>query len=266
MQPYSPRPIVLLEPIGHEGWRLKVYSIVFGDSAFNRPRFDGGLAAALRELPSPAKTADRPGAGFVILHQGRDVDYVVLAWWDRENELPLRVFVRERVAGKAWRAARGGESVCVWDLQVIAAERDAYVDTVMGGGADGGDGVAEYMTRSAATELTGREMLRHAIATLAYRGEQRWLAQRPGAWHDDVARFFAGLETLDEYIASGSSLHGNAEKLLQGPIADALTHVGQLTMLRRAVGHPIRGESYARADIRRGQVGAEQAAPRVEFD
>ncbi|MDB4874262.1 MAG: hypothetical protein JWM41_708 [Gemmatimonadetes bacterium] len=306
MQPYSPRPIVLLEPIGHEGWQLKVYSIVFGDSAFNRPRFDGGLAAALRELPSPAKTADRPGAGFVILHQGRDVDYVVLAWWDRENELPLRVFVRERVAGKAWRVARGGESVCVWDLQVIAAERDAYVDTVMGGGTDG---VAEYMTRSAATELTGREMLRHAIATLAYRGgkalrgapsdfatyrvsptsrtpaevlahigdlfdwagwmargEQRWVAKLPGAWDDDVARFFAGLGSLDEYIASGASLHGNTEKLFQGPIADALTHVGQLTMLRRAVGHPIRGESYARADIRRGQVGAEQAEPRVEFD
>jgi hypothetical protein len=54
--------------------------------------------------------------------------------------------------------------------------------------------------------------------------------------------------------------------LFQGPIADALTHVGQLNMLRRTAGSPVRGESYARAEIVRGRVGAEQAAPRFEFD
>jgi hypothetical protein len=309
MQAYSPRPIVLLEPIVHDGWQLKLYSIVFGDSAFNRPRFEGGLAAALAALPSPAATAERPGVGFVILHQGRDVDYVVLGWWDRENELPLRVFVRERAAGKPWRAARGSESVCVWDVQVIAAERDAYVDTVMSGSGNTADGVSDYMARSATTELTGRDVLRHAIATLAYRGgkalrdapsefggyrsaptsrtpaeilahigdlmdwavwmargEQRWAPRSPGAWEEDVARFFASLQALDEYIAGGASLHGSAEQLLQGPIADALTHVGQLAMLRRAAGNPIRAENYAKAEIRRGQVEREQPAPRIEFE
>jgi hypothetical protein len=306
MQPFSPRPTLLLDPIVREGWRLKQYSIVFGDSAFNRLRFDSGLTAALAELPAPAIAPDRPGVGFVILHQGRDIDYIVLAWWDRENELPLRVFVRERVAGKPWRPARGSESVCVWDLQVLAAERDAYVETVMGGGVDGVDA---YLARSAATELTGREMLRHALATLSYRaakavrgtpaditaqrvsptsrtlaeilahmgdllewagwmarGEHRWVTAPPGVWDDDVTRFFAGIRALDDYIESGASLHGAEEKLFQGPIADALTHVGQITLLRRAFGSPIRGENYAKADIRRGHVEETQAAPKVEFD
>jgi hypothetical protein len=62
----------------------------------------------------------------------------VLGWWDRDNELPLRVFVRDTADGEGWRAARGSESVCVWDLQVIWAEREAYVATVMGADADAG--------------------------------------------------------------------------------------------------------------------------------
>ena len=56
------------------------------------------------------------------------------------------------------------------------------------------------------------------------------------------------------------------EKLFQGPIADALTHVGQLAMLRRMAGAPVRGENYFRADIIAGRVGPEQSARRVEFD
>jgi hypothetical protein len=80
-----------------------------------------------------------------------------------------------------------------------------------------------------------------------------------------MSRFFEALRQLDAYIASGAPMYRPAEQLFQGPIADALTHVGQLAMLRRAAGSPIRGENYARADIRRGRVGADQEAPRVEF-
>jgi hypothetical protein len=54
--------------------------------------------------------------------------------------------------------------------------------------------------------------------------------------------------------------------LFQGPIADALTHTGQLAMMRRLAGCPIRGENYYLADIRAGRVGAEQAAAIREFD
>jgi hypothetical protein len=54
--------------------------------------------------------------------------------------------------------------------------------------------------------------------------------------------------------------------LFQGPIADALQHTGQLTYLRRLSGAPIKGESYARAEIVAGRVGEEQATAKVEFD
>jgi hypothetical protein len=125
--------------------------------------------------------------------------------------------------------------------------------------------------RVSPSSRTPSEILAHLCDLMDWagwlaRGEHRWANSTPADWNDDVARFFNGLQQLDSYVASGAPLYRSAEQLFQGPIADSLTHVGQLTMLRRAAGSPIRGESYARADIVRGRVGAEQAAPRVEFD
>jgi len=97
------------------------------------------------------------------------------------------------------------------------------------------------------------------------RGEHRWHDSTPLAWTDEVARFHSTLAALDAYLASDAPLGRSAEMLFQGPVADALTHVGQLTMLRRLAGSPVRGENYARADIQVGRVGADQAASRVEF-
>jgi hypothetical protein len=151
-------------------------------------------------------------------------------------------------------------------------------------------------------------MLRHTVATLAYRGAKAmrgapghfaefrapektrtpgqlvahigdlldWalsMAQGKHEWHDSaplgwdagVQRFHGALEALDAYLASGQPLQVPAEKLFQGPIADALTHVGQLTMLRRLAGAPIRPENYFKADIAAGRVGAEQKAAAQEF-
>jgi hypothetical protein len=85
-------------------------------------------------------------------------------------------------------------------------------------------------------------------------------------WNEEVARFFAALEAFDSYLASDSALNAPEEKLFQGPIADALTHVGQITMLRRMAGAAIKGENYFVAEIEAGRVGPQQAAPRREFD
>jgi hypothetical protein len=141
MKPYAPRPISRLQDLRSGDWTLKRYSIRYGDAPFDAARFDGGRAMALGALPIAARDQGRCGAGFLIEHQGEAVDYLVLGWWDRQNELPLRVYVRE--GGAAWRTAKGGESVCVWDLQVIWAERQAYVDTVMNRASR--DGVADYL-------------------------------------------------------------------------------------------------------------------------
>ncbi|HKD18204.1 MAG TPA: hypothetical protein VKG23_10055, partial [Thermoanaerobaculia bacterium] len=82
---------------------------------------------------------------------------------------------------------------------------------------------------------------------------------------DDSARFFAALEAFDRRLRSGAALGSSAEKLFQGPVADALTHVGQIAMLRRLAGGPIRPENYHQADIAAGRVGPEQSPPRREF-
>ena len=80
-----------------------------------------------------------------------------------------------------------------------------------------------------------------------------------------MKRFHNALTALDAYLASEQPLHAPVEKLFQGPVADALTHVGQIAVLRRLVGAPVKGENYFVADITAGRVGADQAASKREF-
>jgi hypothetical protein len=152
-----------------------------------------------------------------------------------------------------------------------------------------------------------RTLLRHALATLAYRGgktvreaapefatygdgsrtpakilahmgdlmdwalsmadgSRKWHDSTPLDWEKEIERFHASIKKFDDYLASDQPLRAPAEKLFQGPVADALTHVGQLAMLRRMAGCPIRGENYFAAEIMTGRVGADQAPPRKPFD
>jgi len=154
-----------------------------------------------------------------------------------------------------------------------------------------------------------RELLRHAVATIAYRGgkavrgapetfatfkagdatrtparilahvgdlfdwglsiasgHQAWHDSTPLEWDREVSRFFEALARFDAYLASDAPMACSAEQIFQGPLADALTHVGQIAMLRRLAGAAMKGENYFEADIVAGRVGAEQAAPRRQFD
>ena len=97
-------------------------------------------------------------------------------------------------------------------------------------------------------------------------GEAVWKDAAPLAWSGEVARFFAALERFDARLQAGRPLANPATKIFDGPVADALTHTGQIAMLRRMAGAKIRGESYFRADIVTGRVGLDQAPPRREFD
>ena len=151
-----------------------------------------------------------------------------------------------------------------------------------------------------------RELLRHALATLAYRasravedapesfaafegagrqpapilahmgdlfdwalsmaqGDQRWHNSEPLPWADEKRRFFASLQAFDAYFTSGERLRAPIERLFQGPVADVLTHVGQLAMLRRLAGCPICGENYYFAEISIGHVSADLPAPVEPF-
>jgi hypothetical protein len=157
-------------------------------------------------------------------------------------------------------------------------------------------------------DVTARAVLRHVLATLAYRaakvlrdvppafgkmtfgstrqpvlivahladlmawavtlaqGEYVWKAEGGDDWDVEVRRFFAGLAALDRELANDAPFRGSIDQLIQGPLADALTHVGQLSMLRGMAGAPVRPESYARAAITLGRVGLDQAPPGREFD
>lgn len=97
-------------------------------------------------------------------------------------------------------------------------------------------------------------------------GESVWKAEGGDDWSVEVARFFARLTELDHALSADDPLTGSLDKLVQGPLADALTHVGQIAMLRGMTGAPIRPESYARAEIVVGRVGSEQAPPGREFN
>jgi hypothetical protein len=97
-------------------------------------------------------------------------------------------------------------------------------------------------------------------------GSEAWNNSEPLPWDQEIARFYLALESFDRYLASPAELGATCERLFQGPIADALTHVGQLTMLRRIAGAAIKGENYSRAKIEAGRLGADQATPKREFD
>jgi hypothetical protein len=155
-----------------------------------------------------------------------------------------------------------------------------------------------------------RDLLRHMLATLAYRGgkairgapdefgsfrpegalntpvallahigdliewahrwcsgdEKSYKVSEPLDWNGEVQRFHASLESFDQYLASDGRLEGSLEALFQAPIADALTHIGQLALLRRMAGDPVAGEAYRLAEIVAGRVGPEQAKPGREFE
>ena len=97
-------------------------------------------------------------------------------------------------------------------------------------------------------------------------GEAVWKDAVPLPWDAEVARFFAALERFDARLQADRPLANPATKIFDGPVADALTHTGQIAMLRRMAGAKIRGESYFRAEIVTGRVGLDQAPPKREFD
>jgi hypothetical protein len=126
---------------------MKLYSISHDGSEIDWSLFGPERRRGLEGLPRPAVAPGRPGVGFAIAHHGRTADYLVMAWWDRENELPLRVRVRAAGSKSGFRPAREGESVCVWDLELIWLERQAYVATMLAEPPAGS--TADYLKRRA---------------------------------------------------------------------------------------------------------------------
>ncbi|HTW32663.1 MAG TPA: hypothetical protein VMD76_13360 [Candidatus Sulfotelmatobacter sp.] len=97
------------------------------------------------------------------------------------------------------------------------------------------------------------------------KGAQKWQDSNPLPWDQEVNRFFAALKKFDDFLASGATVHAPLDKLFQAPIADALTHVGQISMLRRLAATPVKAENFYVAEIVVGRVGTDQSKPKREF-
>jgi hypothetical protein len=124
---------------------------------------------------------------------------------------------------------------------------------------------------SAQTPRTPAKILAHIgdlmdWALAMSEGRRDWTDSKPLAWDKERERFFASLKKFDDFLASDKPLQTSPEKLFQAPIADALTHIGQIAMLRRMAGVPMKSEFYVISEITAGRVGTEQAPPRKEFD
>jgi hypothetical protein len=134
---------------------------------------------------------------------------------------------------------------------------------------DAPDGFAEF--RAGEESRSPAEVLAHISDVLDWgltlaKGSEKYHVSDTVPWEKASQRFFASLEALDAYLASDAPLACSPEKLVQAPIADALTHVGQIAMLRRLAGGPMRPENYYVAEIVAGRAGAQQATPKLEFD
>jgi hypothetical protein len=92
-----------------------------------------------------------------------------------------------------------------------------------------------------------------------------WQRTPPGAWDEEVARFHKALRRADDALGGDSTPSLTWEQIFQGPIADALTHIGQLGLLRRLAGSPVRGEVMILSDVTPGRLGPEQSPPVREF-
>jgi hypothetical protein len=160
-----------------------------------------------------------------------------------ETTDPTRQFLRHTLATLAYRAGK-----------VLRDPPDNYA-----------------MLRAGETTRTPSQILAHVGDLLDWAlsqatGNERWNDATPLPWNQEVERFYGALDALDTCLASDVGLGRPCEQIFQGPVADALAHFGQLAMLRRLAGQPVRGENYAVAEIELGRVGPQQSAKRMEFD
>ncbi len=146
-------------------------------------------------------------------------------------ENPKREFLRHSLATLAYRGNR----------------------TLTGAPEGFGDFRPAEGTRSAAEILAHiGDLLDWAIALS--QGRHEWRESLPMPWLGEIQRVFAAIQLLDAYLASAEPLLCSEERILQGPVADALTHFGQIALLRRMAGSPVRPENYFRADIVAGVI------------
>jgi uncharacterized damage-inducible protein DinB len=210
-------------------------------------------------------------------HLGLVDDVQALADADLQRRVPGRDYdVAFMLDGVIQHAAYHGAQIALLKKVGPDARRDLLRHTLAtlayrGGKALRGMPPEATSFRAAPGTRSVLEIVAHMGDLLAWaltlaRGQHAWNPASPQAWDQEVARFFEGLRSFDALLASPEPLACPIERLFQGPIADALTHVGQVALLRRLAGSAVRAENYFRADVQVGRVGPEQTDARVQFE
>ncbi len=69
------------------------------------------------------------------------------------------------------------------------------------------------------------------------------------SWQEQITLYYEKLKELNQLMQENSFDTDTLERILQGPLADAMTHIGQLAMMRRLANSAIAGENYFAADM-----------------
>ncbi|MCA1573916.1 MAG: hypothetical protein LC770_05130 [Acidobacteria bacterium] len=121
--------------------------------------------------------------------------------------------------------------------------------------------------RAAEGVRTPAELVRHMTSVLGYALTffvgGRYKPDPLPSLEDEILRFHRMLQDLARNLEVGTPLlqEMSPEQLIQGPFADAMTHAGQLAMLRRLAGVPVAPENFVFAKIDPDRLGPDQADP-----
>jgi hypothetical protein len=132
IEPYDARPVEFLDLWVFSDWKVKAYGITYRDARPGAALIQTAREMATAVFPEPAVTANRYGCGFAGIHQGRGANFLFFCWWENENELLHRVFVGSGNAADGFSEQTAQEvRACVWDIAVIAYEREAWIRHVL---------------------------------------------------------------------------------------------------------------------------------------
>lgn len=130
---FEKRRVTSLGMFLHENWRIKMHGITAAGASLGTALIDAARLIAATALPLPAVAPERYGVGFMVIHAGRDADFVLVCWWKCQNELAVRVFTSPpaQPAMLKEQTDPNASVACVWDLAVLAHERQAWVEHIL---------------------------------------------------------------------------------------------------------------------------------------
>lgn len=131
-EPYKDRVIRHIGLWTYDNWQMKVYTITLNDETIKPSIVTAARQVAASVLIDHSTTSDDYGVGFIGIHHGKDANFVFVDWWANENELHHNVFISDKKnPDHLTPQTSSGAIACVWDLQLIGFERDAWVSHIL---------------------------------------------------------------------------------------------------------------------------------------